>query len=120
MTDGTRALVLVLALGVLSGVGTAALRAHQRTTALSGALTSADRGGVLFANDCETCHGVGGDGAGGAPALNDGSVLKSYPTLGALQTFIQKNMPASDPGILSKGQARDAAEYVLWLNRRLP
>jgi mono/diheme cytochrome c family protein len=120
VTDGSRALALVLSLGVLSGVGTAVLQAHQRTTALARAFTHAERGGVLFANDCETCHGVGGDGAGGAPALNDGSVLKSYPTLSALQTFIQKNMPASDPGILSNSEARDAAEYVLWLNRRLP
>ena len=120
MTEAGRALGLVLALGILTGIGTAALRAHEQQATASAARADARVGAVIFATDCETCHGVGGDGAGGAPALNDGKVLKTYPTGPALQAFIRKNMPASDPGILTPGQVRDLADFVLSLNRRLP
>jgi len=116
MSDAARALALLVALSVVSGIGAATYRAHVRAKAAQAAFSRAERGEAIFASECATCHGVGGDGAGGAPALDDGRVLDTYPTEAALTRFIESNMPASAPGTLSKEQARDAATYIQWLN----
>lgn len=80
----------------------------------------ANAGQVLFSAMCETCHGLGGNGAGGAPSLQNGQVMAQYPTQAALARFIQTHMPASDPGILTNQQAVDLALWIQTLNRVLP
>lgn len=78
----------------------------------------AQTGAVLFRSLCVSCHGMGGNGSGGAPALDNGAVMLAYPTLKALESFIHTKMPASDPGRLSLREAQDLAEYIRWLNRK--
>ncbi|MCY0879170.1 MAG: c-type cytochrome [Firmicutes bacterium] len=73
-------------------------------------------GQQLFSALCETCHGPDGNGAGGAPNLNNGDILQKYPTVSQLTTFIQQRMPASDPGVLTPLQARDLAVWIWSLN----
>jgi mono/diheme cytochrome c family protein len=113
--------ILLLVLIGLAGGGVYALyKSHEQAVVLTQDTRYAQAGAALFEAECETCHGVGGDGAGGAPILNNGAVLKSYPTESALEAFIVANMPASDPGSLTPTDAQDLAYYILSLNRALP
>lgn len=89
---------------------------HSRVRAVSH--QQAVEGQQFFNQSCITCHGPGGNGAGGAPNLNDGKVIKKYASLTALQHFIQTHMPASDPGSLRSFQSRDLAIYIRSLNSR--
>jgi cytochrome c len=113
-------LLLLVVMGVGGGGAYALYQNHQQAVILSQDTKFAQAGASLFEAECETCHGVGGDGAGGAPVLNNGAVLKTYPTESALAAFIQANMPASDPGSLTPTDAQDLAYYILSLNRALP
>jgi mono/diheme cytochrome c family protein len=108
-------MVVVLAAGGL-------LWRHHQQTVASIQLQSreATAGKELFAGLCETCHGPGGDGAGGAPILNDGSVLKTYTSPSSLSAFIQTHMPASNPGMLNSQEATDLALYIFELNHQFP
>ncbi|AUW94780.1 c-type cytochrome [Sulfobacillus sp. hq2] len=92
----------------------------QVTTHVVMAQQEAQEGQELFASLCQTCHGPGGDGAGGAPVLNDGVTVTKYANTSALAQFIQSRMPATNPGILSPSQARNLAWYIIKLNHRLP
>ncbi len=104
--------VLVLGAGVLLN------HRHQVMATTKLERTEAAGGKELFLDLCETCHGPGGNGAGGAPTLNDGVVLQTYPTPASLEQFIQTHMPASDPGILTKQETTDLTFYILQLNHR--
>lgn len=94
---------------------------HERQLAASVRLKSqqAQVGQQLFQSLCITCHGPGGNGSGGAPVLNDGSVLQKYATTSRLSQFIQTHMPASNPGMLTHQQAQDLALYIKKLNHAL-
>lgn len=111
--------VAIMAVVTVSG---GALLYHRDQTIATARLDRIEAfgGKELFADLCETCHGPGGDGAGGAPVLNDGTVLQTYPTPPTLSHFIQTHMPASDPGILTVQETTDLALYIFQLNHRLP
>ncbi|MHB1610223.1 MAG: c-type cytochrome [Sulfobacillus sp.] len=94
---------------------------HQQAVATIQLQTrEATAGQALFAAMCETCHGPGGNGAGGAPVLNDGAVLQKYSTPASLSAFISSNMPASDPGILTTQEATDLTLYIFQLSHQFP
>ncbi|MCY0863576.1 MAG: c-type cytochrome [Sulfobacillus sp.] len=110
-----------LGVGVVVVLSAGALGYHDhQTAATTSQLQEAQAGAVLFQQMCETCHGPGGNGAGNAPVLNDGSVTTTYPTTTALANFIQTHMPASDPGILTSQQATELALYIRQLNHLVP
>lgn len=104
---------------VTAGGGFLIWQHQQHEAEVSVETRQAVTGKQLFAAMCVTCHGPGGNGAGGAPILNDGSVLQKYSTVKSLAAFIQSNMPASDPGILTSQQSTELALYIFHLNHRL-
>lgn len=113
-----RVLTLVLILvGLVAGGGFMLWQRSVSAVTYAQAVQQAQIGGQLFQFKCSTCHGVGGNGAGNAPVLNDGAVLKKYSTVSALVSFIKTNMPASDPGSLTLQQATDLALYIRSINR---
>lgn len=109
----------VLSLVVLGGAMLAYHRGQVRATMKIDRQEAAG-GRELYVDLCETCHGPGGNGAGGAPILNDSTVLQTYQTPARLGQFIQTHMPASDPGTLSEQETTDLTFYIFQLNHRRP
>lgn len=106
---------------VLVGAGAAGWMFHRHQAAQAQvAADEAETGRMLFRTLCAACHGPGGDGAGGAPILNDGQTVAKYPTVAALAGFIQTHMPASDPGILTAQESQDLAVWIRHLNHLNP
>lgn len=81
-------------------------------------------GRITFANNCQPCHGAGGAGRVGYPALGD-DVWLWGGTLGAIQTTITHGARSGDPDahqsvmpsfgtdkILDAGQIQAVADYV--------
>lgn len=118
MRQTTVALCITGALTV--GAGVLLHHRHQVVATRQMERTEAVGGKELFSDLCETCHGPGGNGAGGAPPLNDGTVLQTYSTPAAMEGFIQAHMPASDPGILTAQETADLTFYIFQLNHRFP
>lgn len=98
----------VLAVAVASGWAGAAWGAARAKTERN--MTAA--GQRLYVADCQTCHGPGGNGAGGAPPLDTRGVFLDHPTSENLARFIRQQMPASDPKSLSPAEARDLVRYL--------
>jgi mono/diheme cytochrome c family protein len=75
--------------------------------------SSIDTGAKLFASSCESCHGKNGAGTSQGPKLEASpTVAARFGTETALATFIDHNMPATDPGSLSAGQYSLVSAYV--------
>lgn len=75
----------------------------------------AKRGEAIYQKQCVSCHGAALDGAGPYPALSGDEFLTKYegqPTV-TLYDMIQKLMPATAPGSLSRGDAADVLAYIL-------
>lgn len=110
--------LLLAGLGALMGLGLhwQVERAQAMATRPPAAVTE---GSTLYSAECAICHGLGGNGGGGAPALDDGQVVRQYPTPQQLAHFIRSNMPATAPGTLTETEARSLALYVESLNRPL-
>jgi len=107
-------MVGIIASVIVIGAG-AWLYHHHQQWKEDQVMAQAQTGGLLYGSMCETCHGPAGNGSGGAPVLNNGTVLQEYPTTAALSQFIQTHMPASNPGILTHQQAIDLA---LWISEQ--
>lgn len=84
-------------------------------------------GRITFANNCQACHGAGGGGNPGYPALAAGNWLWGG-TLEAIQQTITHGIRSSDPdarqsqmprfgvdGILQPAQIQQIADYVMTL-----
>jgi mono/diheme cytochrome c family protein len=84
----------------------------QHARALAQPDPQVQRGAWLYAAECQACHGLGGNGAPGAPALDGARLWRDYPSQAALVEFIQARMPASRPGSLTHEQAEDLAVYL--------
>lgn len=67
-------------------------------------------GAWLFARECSVCHGADGQGSQNAPALNRPALYGAGADV--LARFIQADMPADNPGILSGSDAQDLAAFV--------
>ena len=109
---GTALLVgLTIGLGAsYAAISTPALRAAQappaaQPTVWDGIFTAdqADRGKILFSNNCAECHGENLEGGEGK-ALSGDQFWKDWKesTVGELLTFVRTNMPFDDDG-LKKG-----------------
>jgi mono/diheme cytochrome c family protein len=74
----------------------------------------AARGQQLYKAQCVACHGIAMEGASGPPVAGD-SFLSNWSarSLANLVDKIQKTMPFSLPGSLSRGQSTDLAAYIL-------
>ncbi|HEY1882027.1 MAG TPA: cytochrome c [Candidatus Cybelea sp.] len=87
---------------------------RQDVSAGTGATVGGDRiaGALVFAANCETCHGAEGAGGPVGPSLYGESKRMSY---GGLVSWIedpQPPMPRLYPKFLTPSEVRDAAAYV--------
>jgi S-disulfanyl-L-cysteine oxidoreductase SoxD len=109
---------LPLCLGlILSGLAYPAL--HAQTTDGIYTADQAKRGEANFKKQCSSCHGEALDGVGPYPALTGDEFLSKYegqPTVN-LYDMIQKLMPATAPGTLSRPDAADLLAYILSFNK---
>jgi mono/diheme cytochrome c family protein len=94
----------------------------QAATAASDGIYSADqahRGEAVYAKQCVSCHGSALDGVGPYPPLSGDDFLSKYEgqPIGNVYDMIQKLMPASNPGTLSRPDAADLLAYILSFNK---
>jgi mono/diheme cytochrome c family protein len=87
----------------------------------------AKRGGAIYAATCAECHGAGGEGSAGAPALVGAGALPGTPpperqfrkmpfrTVGDVQRFVQAAMPPKGPK-LSDADAWAVVAFALSAN----
>lgn len=75
------------------------------------------RGGLIFVENCAKCHRLDGQGIAGVfpplwgrRAFNDGAGMAH---IDRMTGFVRYNMPQTNPGSLSLGQAYDVAAFVL-------
>lgn len=96
----------------------ASLLAAQTTRSVwDGVYTSeqAERGAVLYANNCASCHGSALGGGESAPPLTGGDFSSNWNglTVGDLFERIRISMPADRPGKLTREQDADVLAYML-------
>src|SRR5213596_606782 len=74
----------------------------------------ASRGQQIYRVECAECHGTAMEGASGPPLVGD-SFLSNWSArpLANLVDKIQKTMPFSQPGSLSRQQSIELAAYIL-------
>jgi mono/diheme cytochrome c family protein len=94
----------------------------QSAPAAGDGIYSADqahRGEDLYKKQCTACHGEALDGAGPYPPLSGNDFLSKYAGQPAtnLYNMIQKLMPATAPGSLTRPQAADLLAYILSFNK---
>jgi mono/diheme cytochrome c family protein len=79
----------------------------------------AHRGEDLYKKQCTACHGEALDGAGPYPPLAGDDFLTKYAGQPAINLYnmIQKLMPATAPGTLTRPQAADLLAYILSFNK---
>ena len=79
----------------------------------------AHRGEDLYKKQCTACHGEALDGAGPYPPLSGDEFLSKYTGKPASNVYdmIQKLMPATAPGTLTRPQAADLLAYILSFNK---
>ena len=111
---------VLLCLGlILSGFSVQVL--HGQSGAADGIYTAdqAHRGEALYQKQCTSCHGEALDGAGPYPALSGDEFLNKYEGQPAtnLYDMIQKLMPATAPGSLTRPEAADLFAYILSFNK---
>lgn len=75
----------------------------------------ATAGATVYLAKCQICHGAKGAGGQGPP-LNDGTVLKTYPTDAKLGSFISQSMPFNAPGTLTAAEVKQLVAYIDALN----
>lgn len=90
-----------------------------------GSGTAAD-GAKIFAQKCAVCHGPTGEGAiakrllGGKGSLNTNKPMKTigsfWPYAPTLWDFINRAMPASQPGTLTANEVYALTAYLLYRN----
>jgi mono/diheme cytochrome c family protein len=99
-------------------VGVLSLHAQgQQTRSFNDGVYSAaqaTRGQQLYQAQCAECHGSAMEGTVGSPLVGD-SFLSNWSSrpLTTLVDKIQKTMPFSTPGSLSRQQSTDLAAYIL-------
>jgi S-disulfanyl-L-cysteine oxidoreductase SoxD len=74
----------------------------------------ATRGGAIYKTQCAECHGNTLEGASGPPLAGDAFLGNwSAKTLTTLVDKIQKTMPFTAPGTLSRQQSIDLSAFIL-------
>ena len=91
----------------------------------------AKRGGAIYGTTCAKCHGAGGEGTAGAPALVGAGALPGTPpagrqfrtmafnTVGDVQRFVKSTMPPKGPK-LSDADAWAVVAFALSANGVTP
>ena len=113
---------IILCLGlVLGSFSFQLLRGQSDAAAADGIYTAeqAHRGQTLYQSKCTSCHGDALDGTGPYPPLSGNDFLSKYEGQPALNLYdmIQKLMPATAPGSLSRPEAADLFAYILSFNK---
>ena len=113
---------LLLCLGlILSGFSYQALCGQSDAASGDGIYTAdqATRGETAYKKQCTSCHGDALDGVGPYPPLSGDDFLSKYegqPVVN-LYDMIQKLMPATAPGSLTRPEAADLLAYILSFNK---
>jgi mono/diheme cytochrome c family protein len=106
---------------ILSGSSCQFVQAQESSTAADGIYSAdqAHRGEALYKKQCVSCHGEALDGAGPYPPLSGDDFLSKYAgqPAGNLYDMIQKLMPATAPGSLTRPEAADLFAYILSFNK---
>jgi S-disulfanyl-L-cysteine oxidoreductase SoxD len=114
--------IVMFGLCLTLGGGSYQLLVGQAAAAAGDGIYSADqakRGEAIYQKQCVSCHGAAMDGAGPYPPLSGDEFLNKYegqPTV-TLYDMVQKLMPATNPGSLSRGDAADVLAYILSFNK---
>jgi len=107
---------LMICACVLAGAPWLNVQAQQAQSVGDGVYSAAQatRGQVIYKAQCAECHGNGLEGTVGSPLTGD-SFLSDWSArpLSALVDKIQKTMPFSAPGSLSRQQSTDLTAYML-------
>ena len=116
----SRHLLCCLVSCVVAVVTSPALQAGQARTARDGVYTGAQatRGQAIFKDKCAPCHGEMLEGLLGPPLAGD-EFLKAWGNqpLAELVNKIQKTMPQSEPGTLTRPQAIDLVAHILQVGK---
>ena len=108
--------VLVCFSLIIGGLSYQVMRAQDATAGDSVYTTEqAHRGEALYQKQCVSCHGAALDGNGPYPPLSGTDFLGKYEGQPALNLYdmIQKLMPATAPGSLTRPEAADLLAYIL-------
>jgi S-disulfanyl-L-cysteine oxidoreductase SoxD len=103
---------------MLSGISYQAAYGQADVAPAADGLYTADqahRGETMYKAQCTSCHGDALDGVGPYPPLSGDDFLSKYQGQPALNLYnmIQKLMPATAPGTLTRPQAADLLGYIL-------
>jgi mono/diheme cytochrome c family protein len=93
-----------------------AVLVHGQRTPADGVYTNeqATGGQALYKEKCASCHGPALDGGAAPPLRGDGFLrIWSAQPLSDLVSKIQKTMPASEPGTLTRPQSLALVAYLL-------
>ena len=110
---------VILSLGImLCTFSYPLVRGHSDAAAGIYTADQAHRGEALYKAQCTSCHGDALDGTGPYPPLTGNEFLSKYEGQPALNVYdmIQKLMPATAPGSLTRPQAADLLAYILSYN----
>jgi cytochrome c5 len=105
----------------VAGIGAALVMwpaaAFQQRSVTQGVYTleQAGRGGTVYQDQCETCHGDPRTGGDDAPNLAGEDFVDHWngKTLFDLAVSLQQTMPASDPGALTRQEYVDVIAFIL-------
>jgi mono/diheme cytochrome c family protein len=107
---------VMICAGVFAGVLWLKVEAQQARSVSDGVYSAvqATRGQAIYKNQCAECHGNALEGTVGSPLTGE-SFLSNWSArpLSALVDKIQKTMPFSTPGSLSRQQSTDLTAYML-------
>ena len=107
---------------MLGGISYQAANGQADAAPAADGLYTADqahRGETAYKAQCTSCHGDALDGVGPYPPLSGDDFLTKYEGQPALNVYnmIQKLMPATAPGSLTRPQAADLLAYILSFNK---
>src|SRR5271156_2436122 len=107
---------------MLSGISCQAAYGQADAAPAADGLYTADQahsGETMYKAQCTSCHGEALDGVGPYPPLSGDDFLTKYQGQPATNVYnmIQKLMPATAPGSLTRPQAADLLAYILSFNK---
>jgi S-disulfanyl-L-cysteine oxidoreductase SoxD len=112
---------VILSFGLMLGGFSYPLLHGQASPAGDGIYTveQAHRGEAAYQKQCSSCHGAALDGNGPYPPLSGNDFLSKYQGQPIVNVYdmIQKLMPATAPGTLTRPEAADLLAYILSFNK---
>jgi mono/diheme cytochrome c family protein len=111
---------IMICAGLFAGALWLNVQAQQARSVSDGVYSAAQatRGQAIYKNQCAECHGNALEGTVGSPLAGDSFLANwSARPLSALVDKIQKTMPFSTPGSLSREQSTDLTAYMLQVGK---